>query len=36
MNQKGDNAFSQGDYNEAQVYYALARAEVTTRTAFNR
>ena len=36
FNQKGDNAFNNGDYNDAQVYYAIARADAMTRTASSR
>lgn len=36
FNQKADDAFNNGDYNDAQVYYAIARADAITRTASNR
>jgi hypothetical protein len=36
FNQKGDDAFNRGDYTDAQVYYAIARAHAVTRTASNR
>ena len=36
FNQKGDDAFDNGDYTDAEVYYAIARADATTRTALNR